>query len=391
MNTLRIPGSPTAEHHRRTYGDAPYDDFLDQWRAEKFDADALVALFARAGARYVVPTTKHHDGITLWDAPGTGTRTTVARGPRRDLVAEFAHATRAAGLRFGVYYSGGLDWHAADTGPIWDADDDSGARPLDLEYARYATAQVRDLIERYAPDVLWGDIDWPDAGKPAGPDSFTHVLDEFSTRATPRRRQRPVGRDPLGLPHERVPGGDRPGGDGGLGELRGVGLSFGYNQREDDLGLSLDGPDAVRHLVDVVSRGGTCLLNVGPDAAGRIPGPQRLGAWECLADWMAVNDRAVHGPGRCPRAVARPQDAPGCGGRRVGTASAPTRSSRAPRPRWSSASTRRPRHTSVQVLEAGPTGAREVPVQVTVRDGFRAGPAAPCAGAGSVVVQFRLR
>ena len=67
-------------------------------------------LFAYAGARYVVPTTKHHDGIALWDAPGTGARNTVRRGPHRDLVRDIEAAVRNAGLRFGVYYSGGLDW-----------------------------------------------------------------------------------------------------------------------------------------------------------------------------------------------------------------------------------------------------------------------------------------
>jgi alpha-L-fucosidase len=109
-NTIRIPDSPAREHHRRTYGDAPYDDFLDAWRAEAFDPAGWARLFARAGARYVIPTTKHHDGVPLWDAPGTATRNTVHRGPRRDLVGAIAGAAREAGLRFGVYYSGGLDW-----------------------------------------------------------------------------------------------------------------------------------------------------------------------------------------------------------------------------------------------------------------------------------------
>jgi alpha-L-fucosidase len=85
-NTIRIPGSPAAEHHRDTYRDAPYDDFLDAWTAERFDPVAWAELFAAAGASYVVPTTKHHDGIALWDAPATGSRNTVHRGPRRDLI-----------------------------------------------------------------------------------------------------------------------------------------------------------------------------------------------------------------------------------------------------------------------------------------------------------------
>jgi alpha-L-fucosidase len=118
FNTIRIPGSPAAQHHHDIYHDAPYDDFLDQWTATKFDPTAWARLFAEAGASYVVPTTKHHDGVTLWDAPGTGTRNTVHRGPRRDLIGEIAEGVRAAGLRFGVYYSGGLDWSITDLPPL---------------------------------------------------------------------------------------------------------------------------------------------------------------------------------------------------------------------------------------------------------------------------------
>ncbi len=83
-NTIRIDGSPAQQHQLETYGGAPYDDFIDKWTAEKFDADAVLALVASTGARYFVPTTKHHDGVTLWDAPGTGDRNTVRRGPKRD-------------------------------------------------------------------------------------------------------------------------------------------------------------------------------------------------------------------------------------------------------------------------------------------------------------------
>ena len=126
-NTIRIPGSPAAEHHREVYGDAPYDDFLDAWTAERFDPTAWAELFAAAGASYVIPTTKHHDGIALWDAPGTGTRNTVHRGPRRDLVQEIADAVRAVGLRFGVYYSGGLDWSVSNFPPHTDVR--RGTRP----------------------------------------------------------------------------------------------------------------------------------------------------------------------------------------------------------------------------------------------------------------------
>ena len=98
--TATRSGSPAAQRPSTTgtvHGDAPYDDFLDAWTADRFDPTAWAELFAAAGAGYVIPTTKHHDGIALWDAPGTGTRNTVHRGPRRDLVREIADAVRAVG------------------------------------------------------------------------------------------------------------------------------------------------------------------------------------------------------------------------------------------------------------------------------------------------------
>ena len=143
FNTIRIPGSPAAEHHQQVYGGAPYDDFLDAWTAEAFDPADWAQLFAAAGAEYVIPTTKHHDGIALWDAPGTGTRNTVHRGPRRDLIAEIATAVRAEGMRFGVYYSGGLDWSITNLPPITSAADLHTLRPTDAAYNAYAYLHVR--------------------------------------------------------------------------------------------------------------------------------------------------------------------------------------------------------------------------------------------------------
>ncbi|WP_432542202.1 alpha-L-fucosidase [Kineococcus sp. SYSU DK002] len=291
-NTIRIDGSPAQQHHREVHGGAPYDDFLDRWTASEFDPAALVALFRRAGAGYLVPTTKHHDGITLWDAPGTGTRNTVHRGPRRDLVAAFAEAARAAGMRFGTYYSGGLDWHVTDL-PPHRGDDLAAERPVDAAYNEYAFAHVADLIDRYRPDVLWGDIEWPDAGKPDGPRSFARLLERFYA-AVPDG----VVNDRWGLTHWDFRTSEyQQGRESESAQMwencRGIGLSFGYNQVED-ASHHLDGPGAVRHLLDVVSRGGNFLLNVGPDEAGRLPELQRR-CLEGIADWMELNSSAVHG------------------------------------------------------------------------------------------------
>src|SRR5581483_563808 len=98
-------------HHHATYGDLPYDAFVAEFLAghRGWDPDAWADLFRAAGARYVVLVTKHHDGVLLWPS--------AHRNPHkrdwqasRDIVGELAAAVRARGMRFGTYYSGGLDW-----------------------------------------------------------------------------------------------------------------------------------------------------------------------------------------------------------------------------------------------------------------------------------------
>ena len=177
-NTIRIEGSPARQHQQDEYGGADYDAFIDQWKAESFDAREVMDLVARTGARYFVPTSKHHDGVTLWDAPGTGDRNTVARGPRRDLIGEFRDAAEERGIRFGVYYSGGLDWWFGQNPPIT-GDIDAANRPVDQAYADYAYDHAIDLIDRYRPAVLWGDIEWPDAGKPDGEKSLARIFEHL--------------------------------------------------------------------------------------------------------------------------------------------------------------------------------------------------------------------
>jgi alpha-L-fucosidase len=289
-NTIRVEGSPAGEHQRTEYAGAGYDDFIDAWRAEEFDADSVLDLVRRSGARYFIPTTKHHDGVTLWDAPGTDGRNTVARGPKQDLVGSLEAATRRAGLKFGVYYSGGLDWHfSSDLPPI--TNDDEDIRPVDAEYAEYAYRHVSDLIERYRPDVLWGDIEWPDAGKPSGPFSMEKLFEQFYA-AQPEG----VSNDRWGETHWDFRTSEYEHGraveQAAMWEnCRGVGFSFGHNQLEDPSHL-LSGADAAKNLVDIVSRGGNFLLNVGLTASGRVP-EEQAATLEQLGAWNDVHGHAI--------------------------------------------------------------------------------------------------
>lgn len=307
-NTIRIPGSPAAQHHRDVYSDAPYDDFLDAWTAAEFDPGDWAALFSRAGAEYVIPTTKHHDGVALWEAPGTGARTTVHRGPARDLVGAVADAVRAEGLRFGVYYSGGLDWSITNLAPHTRSAEVRSLRPVDAAYATYAYLHVEDLIRRYAPNVLWNDIEWPDAGKRGGPYSL-HALFEHYYAAVPEG----VVNDRWGNTHWDFQTSEyeahRESESAEAWEnCRGIGFSFGYNQLEDEA-QSLNGHQLARHLTDVVSRGGRLLLNVGPTAEGRIPDVQRRSLEE-LGRWMTTAGPILRASSVVPAEVAAPGDAP---------------------------------------------------------------------------------
>ncbi|NYF16602.1 alpha-L-fucosidase [Microbacterium sp. AK009] len=304
-NTIRINGSPAQAHHARAWASCDYDAFLDLWKAKSFDAERLMEDIRASGARYVVPTTKHHDGIALWNAPGTGARNVVHRGPRRDLVEEMAKAARGEGLRFGVYYSGGLDCHHSPTAPIRTHAQMYGTRPINVAYACYAFRHVDDLIRRYRPDILWNDIEWPDAGKantPFGlPELFRRYVDTVPDG---------VVNDRWGVPFadfatsEYQAHRDR---ESGLFEhTRGIGLSFGYNAVESDEHL-LRGDDLIRYFVDVVARGGNLLLNVGPTAEGTLPATQRT-VLRDLGAWLDVNGEAIYGSRPAPKPFAAAND-----------------------------------------------------------------------------------
>ena len=310
-NTIRIEGSPAREYHKKNFNDCDYDDLLDLWKAENFNPDEWAKLFAYAGAQYIVPLSKHHDGITLWDAPGTGTRNTVHRGPKRDIIGELAVAVRKAGMRSAVYYSGGLDWEVTKTmPPITDnlGHDGNGlTRPNDAAYAMYAYEHVIDLIDRYKPDVLWNDIEWPNFAKREGEYSLAALFDHYY-KVVPHgvvndRWGKETHFDYETSEYQYFSENE---GASAWENCRGIGLSFGYNQVESEI-HSLNTESALRHFLDIVSRGGNFLLNVGPTASGEIPEIQKK-VLMGLGDWMAINSEGVY----ATRAIAdiAPSDTP---------------------------------------------------------------------------------
>jgi alpha-L-fucosidase len=320
-NSLLFPDSPVARHHRDVYGDRTYESFAAEWEAglAQWDPNAWAARFAATGARYVVLVTKHMDGYCLWP--------TAVRNPHRpgwncprDVVGELAEAVRGAGMRFGVYYSGGLDATFNDR-PIG-----SIAQMLDAvprgDYPAYADAQVRELISRYAPSVLWNDIAWPAERKQLWP-LFEHYYErvpdgvvndrwmpwspllgvtryEVARAALDAVMQRQARRDagviPPRPPHFDVRTPEYVVFDDVQSKpwecVRGMDQSFGYNaeSREEHF-LARD--ELLWMLTDIVAKGGNLLLNVGPRGVDAQIPDEQIRRLEWLAQWVVPHADAI--------------------------------------------------------------------------------------------------
>lgn len=297
LNQLHIPTSATAAHHTEHHPGTDYDAFAAEFRAgtHHWDPRPWVDLFAAAGVQYVVLTVKHQDGFLLW--PSKNPHPTKENWQvERDVAGELADAVRSRGLRFGVLYSGGLDFTFA-TPPAGEDYENLPAEIADSpDYATYADAHWRELIERYRPSVLWND-----AGYPAGarfedliswyreqvPDGV--VNDRFSAHPAASEE---VHADFATLEYQRDYATDAPAGRK-WESCRGLGSSFGYNRQETDETVT-GSTELIHELVDCVAHGGNFLPAVGPTAAGRIPWVQakRLLA---LGWWLKENGAAVYG------------------------------------------------------------------------------------------------
>lgn len=289
-NSVRVEGSTARLRHEQVYGvGTNYEDFADAWELPEFDAGSFIGQLTDAGARYIVPVTKHHDGFCLWDTATTGFNS-VKRGPGRDLMTELHDATRAAGVRFGTYFSGAHDWHVDTHGPITNDAEIFLHRRNDVAFARYSAAQLREIIDRFRPDVLWNDIDWPDAGK--GPEDYgvAALLREYFD-AVPHG----VTNDRWGVPYHGYLTREYHGVDGVEPRVweatRGLGYSFGYNQDEGPE-ESMSGAEVIHFLIDTVAKNGNLLLNIGPRADGSIPEIQARALAE-LGSWLRTNGEAI--------------------------------------------------------------------------------------------------
>jgi alpha-L-fucosidase len=289
LNTMRISGSPTQEYHKQHYGDQGYYEFAPTFNREskKWDPDKMAAVFKMAGARYVVLTSKHHEGFTLWPSRTSNPTPSLKSAQlhaERDIVGELTTAVQKQGMKMGLYYSGGYDW-TFNAGPIQVNADYNAVKPQSDAYGKYAFAQIHELIDRYHPAILWNDIDWPKTGNAlqveadyynAMPDGV--IDDRFGIKHSDFTSPEYEKKDQISEKKWE--------------ECRGLGRSFGYNRAEGEKETIAPG-ELIALLVDIVSKNGNLLLDVGPEADGTIP-PVQMERLQALGAWLKQNGEAIY-------------------------------------------------------------------------------------------------
>ena len=337
-NAIKVPESESAAHHRKVWNDRPYQDFrepflegLKQWKPDEW-----AAIFAEAGARYVVLVTKHHDGFCLWPSTVKNPHEKDWCSPR-DIVGELAEAVRAKGMKFGVYYSGGIDW-TFNREPLRTLADFMGSVPGG-DYPDYADAQTRELIERYKPSVLWNDISWP-APLPRELELFADYYNAIpegvvNDRWMPMTPEAAAMRDPKvratidaslkahmatapskGIIPQLPPHCDFRTPEYAAFEgietkkweaTRGMSHSFGFNRADTD--ADYESVEALVHsFIDSVAKNGNLLLNVGPRGEdAQIPAEQ-VSRLKGFGAWLSANGEGIYGTRPWTRAEGKTAD-----------------------------------------------------------------------------------
>jgi alpha-L-fucosidase len=288
-NTMLIDGSPTQIRHLAMYGaDFAYDDFRPSFEtaAAAWAPEPWADLFRESGARYVVLVTKHHDGFALWPS-AVPHPTRPGWHATRDYVGELDRAVRRRCMRMGTYYSGGLDW-AVLPGPIRNTLDVLGNQPQSAEYIAYADAQWRELIARYEPAVMWNDL-----GYPLNADELALFAGYYNTVPDGVVNDRFVTLPPYThhdyvTPEFNVPAEPLP---EKFETVRGMDRGFGYNRNSTEADYTT-ARGLITQLIDVVSKNGNLLLNVGPMADGTIPEPQ-VERLQAIGDWLGGHGEAI--------------------------------------------------------------------------------------------------
>lgn len=274
-----------------------HDAAVRAFNPVEFDAMEWLRIAREGGARYIVFTTKHHDGFCKWDSALTDWDVIDATPFKRDIVGELAEACRATGLRLGCYYSI-ADWHHPEYDPYFSNRRGFHYAPNPnakiTEYMKYMYGQIEELCVKYQPSLFWFDgssgFRPPERKRLLGQQELVDLLRSYGVISNSR-----LGDDD-GLRYvDYLSMGDNQAPAGNIGvdfEAAGTMNESWHYQEEDDHYKSVD--ELLERLVTIVGNGGNYLLNVGPDSRGLIPEPsvQRLKA---MGDWLEKNGEAIYG------------------------------------------------------------------------------------------------
>ncbi len=291
--------------------DAEYEPLAKQFNPVKFDAKAWVAVAQAAGMKYIVVTSKHHDGFSMFDSKTSPYNIVAATPFKRDPLKELAAACQDAGIVFCVYYSI-ADWHYPDSpakysqrrrDPVTNKQDPRSGfhgEPADdpdvKKYDAYMRNQVRELLTNYGPiGIVWfdggGAFRTDDRAQVLEADRMAAMIHELQP-ATLINNRLGVAAD-YGTPEQRIPGGKTVEPFEVCMTLNG---HWGYNRFDDKWKSPAT---VVRNIADIVSKGGNYLLNVGPTAEGEIPA-DGIRILKEVGAWTTANAAAIYGAGPTP-------------------------------------------------------------------------------------------
>ena len=286
-----------------------YEPLAGQFNPVKFDAEQWVQIAKNAGMKYIVITSKHHDGFCLWDTKYTDYDVVDATPFKRDILGEMAQECRKQGIRICFYHSI-MDWHHPDAqAPFYPKyNDTSKSNPnFDRYVEYYLKGQLKELVQNYGPlGILWFDGEWVrDWTREMGWDMFDYCLslqpDIIVNNRVGNGRQGMQGLSKsrefagdYGTPEQEIPATGLPGVD--WETCMTMNDTWGYKSYDNNWKSR---EELLHKLVDIASKGGNFLLNVGPTAEGLIPGPsvERLAA---IGEWMKLNAESIYGTTASP-------------------------------------------------------------------------------------------